>query len=144
MIKKLRRNPITASVAAILLCVGLASNGRAEEPSITAEPFSLIPELGAELRFDDNIFQSATGVTSSLISIVSPGLFVSAQPSKHRFEFQYEGDFARYSDSSPDNYDDHYLEAGAYLALGERSKFDLIGSYEDSHDNRGTGLTGNH
>ena len=128
-------------VAVILICVVLSSNGKTEEPSSKTENFSLEPELGVELRYDDNIFQSATGVTSSLISIVSPGLFVSAQPSKHRFEFQYDGDFARYSDSSPDNYDDHYLEAGAYLALGQRSKFDIVGSYDDAHDDRGTGLT---
>ncbi len=127
--------------AIILLCAVLASNGKTEEPSSIEEAFSVEPELGVEFRYDDNIFQSATGVTSSLISIVSPGLFVSAQPSKHRFEFQYEGDFAWYSDSSPDNYDDHYLEAGAYLALGQRSKFDIVGSYDDAHDDRGTGLT---
>ena len=129
------------SAAATLIGVVLASNGKAQEPSDIEEVFSLEPELGLEIRYDDNIFQSATGVTSSLISIVSPGLFISAQPSKHRFEFQYEGDFAWYSDSSPDNYDDHYLEAGAYLALGQRSKFDIVGSYDDAHDNRGTGLT---
>jgi len=133
--------PMKYTVAAILNCVALASNGKAQEPSNIEEAFSMEPELGLEARYDDNIFRSATGVTSSLISIVSPGLFVTAQPSKHRFEFQYEGDFARYSDSSPDNYDDHYLEAGAYLALGQRSKFDIVGSYDDAHDDRGSGLT---
>ena len=72
-------------VAAILIGVVLATNGEAQEPSDIEEVFSLEPELGLEVRYDDNIFRSATGVTSSLISIVSPGLFVSAQPSKHRF-----------------------------------------------------------
>lgn len=129
------------TLAFILFAVVLASNGKAEEPSDIEGVFSAEPELGVEFRYDDNIFQSATGVTSSLISIVSPGLFVSAQPSKHRFEFQYEGDFAWYSDSSPDNYEDHYLEAGAYLALGQRSRFDIVGSYDDAHEDRGTGLT---
>jgi len=129
------------TVAAILNCVALASNGKAQEPSNIEEAFSMEPELGLEVRYDDNIFQSSTGITSSIISIISPGLFVSAHPSKHRFEFLYEGDFARYSDSSPDNYDDHYLEAGAYLALGQRGSFDIVGSYDDAHDDRGTGLT---
>jgi len=132
---------IKYTVAAFLICLALAANAQTEESSNVEEVFSMEPELGLEFRYDDNIFQSATGVTSSLISIVSPGLFISAQPSKHRFEFQYEGEFAWYSDSSPDNYEDHYLEAGAYLALGQSSKFDIVGSYDDAHDNRGTGLT---
>jgi len=129
------------SVTAFLICVVLPSDGKTEEPSNAAEPFDLDPELGVEVRYDDNIFRSATGVESSWITIVSPGLAVTVQPSKHRYAFQYDGDIAWYSDSSPDNYDDHYVEAGAYFELGQRSKLDLIGSYDDSHDNRGTGLT---
>ena len=129
------------NVAAILVCVVLPSNGQTEDASNTAEPFSLDPELGVELRYDDNIFRSARGVESSWITIVSPGFSVTAKPSQHRYEFQYKGDIAWYSDSSPDNYDDHYLEAGAYLRLGQRSRLDLVGSHDDSHDNRGTGLT---
>ena len=132
---------INLSIAAILICVVLPSIGKTEDSSNVEDVFSLEPELGLEVRYDDNIFQSATGVTASLISIVSPGLFISAHPSRHQFEFLYEGDVARYSDSSPDNYDDHYLEAGAYLALGQRSNFDIVGSYDDAHDDRGTGLT---
>jgi len=105
------------------------------------EPFSLDAELGVEVRYDDNIFRSATGVESSWITIFSPGLSVAAKPSKHRYAFKYNGDIAWYSDSSPDDYDDHYFKAGAYLELGQRSKFDIIASYDDAHDDRGTGLT---
>ena len=127
-------------VATILICVVLPSKGQTEEPSI-AESFPLDLGLGVEIRYDDNIFRSATGVESSWITIISPSLSVSARPSKHRYAIQYNGDIAWYSDSSPDNYDDHYLEAGAYLDFSQRSKLDIIGSYDDSHENRGTGLT---
>ena len=132
---------IKYGVVAILICLVVPSNGKTEEPSIIVGPVSLDPGLGAEIRYDDNIFHSATGVKPSWITEISPSLSVTAKPAKHRFTFQYDGDIAWYSNSSPDNYDDHYLEAGAYLNLGERSNLDLMGSYDDSHENRGTGLT---
>jgi hypothetical protein len=56
-------------------------------------------------------------------------------------EFSYDGDYGWYDQSSDDDYTDHDLEAGAYLLLGQRSGLDLVASYDDAHENRGTGLT---
>ena len=128
-------------VATVLICMVPASYGRTAETQTTDPIFSLEPELGIEVRYDENIFRSATSIQSSWITIISPGLSVSTEPSRHRFSVQYNGDIAWYANSDPDNYDDHHLEAGAYLDLSPKTKFDLIGSYDDSHDNRGTALT---
>ena len=80
-------------------------------------------------------------VQTSLITMVSPKIVIAAEPSKHRFAFEYEGDFAKYADSSPDDYDDHHLKASAELNFGSKSKVEVIGSFDDAHDDRGTGLT---
>ncbi len=121
--------------AALLLFAASASYGQTEEPS------GLEAQLGMEIRHDDNIFRTAESLHSSIISIVSPRLKLTATPSKHRFVFQYDGEIAWYDESHADDYDDHFLEAGAYLALGRKISFDIIGSFDAGHENRGAGLT---
>ena len=124
----------------ILSCFGIASNLNAQE-SASDEHSTIEPSIDIELRHDDNIFQSATDEQSSLITTLSPGLLGIIVLSKHRFELQYVGEFAAYAQSSADNYDDHDFRAAANLELGRRSLLDLTGSYEDAHENRGSGLT---
>lgn len=113
----------------------------AQEQDNVIERLSVEPELGAELRYDENIFRSSMDVKASWISILAPRLTLTAQPTRHRFDLKYAGEFAWYADSSPDNYDDHDIAAGAYLELGQRSRLDLTGSLAVAHENRGTGLT---
>ena len=137
----LHKIPLGIRASAVLVSSALASHAYAQDQSEPEEVFSLEPELGLELRYDDNIFKSATSVQSSLITMISPKLVIAAEPSRHRFAFEYKGDFARYADSSPDDYEDHHLEASAAIGFGKRSKFELIGTYDDAHDDRGTGLT---
>jgi len=130
--------------AATLLALGCAvviSNASAQEAKNEEDGSWLEPEIGIELRHDDNIYRSATDEQTSLITVLSPALLASFAPSKHTIELEYDGEFGSYAESSPDDYDDHEFRAGAYLALGQRSLLDFIGSYEDSHQNRGTGLS---
>lgn len=123
----------------ILLCCVLAKNGKTEESSNSADSFS--PELGISFRHDDNIYRSDTNVTESWVAVVSPGLTITARPSRQRYTLKYSGDIAFYDEGGADNYGDHYLEAGAFLELRQRSKLDLIASFADAHDDRGSGLT---
>ncbi len=124
-----------------LSCAILTLNAKAQESANAESASSLEPALGIELRYDDNIFRSAANEQTSLITVLSPSLLASFVPSKHRFELEYNGELASYADSSPDDYDDHEFRAGAYLQLGQRSLLDFVGTYEDSHENRGTGLS---
>jgi len=63
------------------------------------------------------------------------------EPARSRLEFRYQGDYGWYDKSSDDDYADHALQAGAYLLLGGRSGLDLVASYDEAHENRGTGLS---
>ena len=136
-----QRVAVAIGLTAVLICTCYTSPSDAQEQPDSNELLSFEPELGAELRSDENIFRSATGVLQSWVSIVSPRVSFTVRPSRHRFELTYTGDFARYYDSDPDDYNDHRLEAGAYLKLGRSSQLDLVGSYVDAHEDRGTGLT---
>jgi hypothetical protein len=103
--------------------------------------FSLESSLGIEALDDSNIFQSSTDVQSSQIWKLAPSLLLRFEPARSRLEFRYQGDYGWYDKSSHDDYADHALQAGAYLLLGERSGLDLVASYDEAHENRGTGLS---
>ncbi|NNL54008.1 MAG: outer membrane beta-barrel protein [Woeseia sp.] len=99
------------------------------------------PSLGIELRHDDNIFRSAINEQSSLITILSPEMLIGFAPSNNKFALAYSGEFASYADSSTDNYADHNFGAAASFTVGRRGMLEFIGTYEDAHQNRGSGLS---
>ena len=103
--------------------------------------FTLESSLGIEALDDSNIFESRTDVRSSQIWKLAPSLLMRFEPARSRLEFRYKGDYGWYDKSSNDDYADHALHAGAYLLLGERSGLDLVASYDDAHEKRGTGLS---
>ncbi len=134
----------------IVLSVCLVSSALAytPDPEEGREPtlvhrggFSLESSLGVQALNDSNIFQSSTDVQSSQIWTLSPRLLLRFEPARSRLEFRYKGDYGWYDKSSHDDYADHSLQAGAYLRMGERSGLDLVTSYDEAHENRGTGLS---
>ena len=129
------------------LCFASSALAYAQDPEEEAETtlvrgaFTLKSSLGIEALEDSNIYQSATDVQSSQIWKLAPSLLMRFEPARSRVEFSYKGDYGWYDQSSDDDYADHALKAGAYLLLGERSGLDLVASYLDAHENRGTGLS---
>jgi len=103
--------------------------------------FSLESSLGIEALHDSNIWESSTDVQSSQIWKLAPSLLLRFEPTRSHLEFRYQGNYGWYDESSHDDYADHALQAGAYLLLGERSGLDLVASYDEAHENRGTGLS---
>src|SRR5947207_6252362 len=112
-----------------------------QRPTLVRGAITLESSLGIEALDDSNIFQSSTDVQSSQIWRLAPSLLMRFEPARSRLEFGYRGDYGWYDKSSRDDYADHALQAGAYLLLGERSGLDLVASYDDAHENRGTGLS---
>src|SRR5256885_3512750 len=110
-------------------------------PTLVRGAFTLESSLGIEALHDSNIFESRTTVQSSQIWKLAPILLLRFEPARSRLEFGYKGDYGWYDKSSVDDYADHALQAGAYLLLGERSGLDLVASYDEAHENRGTGLS---
>ena len=110
-------------------------------PTLVRGAFTLESSLGIEALHDSNIWESSTDVQSSQIWKLAPSLLLRFEPARSRLEFRYKGDYGWYDKSSHDDYADHALKAGAYLLLGERSGLDLVASYDEAHENRGTGLS---
>ena len=126
-----------------LISLSLMSLSAAAQPgpTLTRGSFTLDASMGIEYTDADNVFQSSENVQSSRISILTPTLLMSSEPGDHRFELAYAGEIAEYSLFSADDYSDHNLAAGAFLALGARSALDIVTSREKEHEDRGTGLT---
>src|SRR5437016_82035 len=113
-----------------------------QEPTLVRRGgFTLEASLGIEALNDSNIFQSSTDVQYSQIWKLTPRLRLRFEPARSRLEFRYKGDYGWYDKSSDDDYADHALQGGAYLRLGERSALDLVASYDEAHESRGTGLS---
>jgi len=112
-----------------------------QRPTFVRGAFTLESSLGIEALDDSNIFESRIDVQSSQLWKLAPSLLMRFEPARSRLEFGYKGNYGWYDKSSDDDYADHALQAGAYLLLGERSGLDLVASYDDAHENRGTGLS---
>lgn len=126
----------------LLLAPAYAQDADKESrPTLVRDAFTLASSLGIEALNDNNIFQTPTDEFSSPIWKLKPNLLMRFEPARSRLEFGYRGDYGWYDKSSDDDYADHALQAGAYLLLGARSGLDLVASYKDAHENRGTGLT---
>jgi len=132
---------------AYLLCalVGftLSSHAQNQESDTTTGPYSLDFGLGIEAVYNDNIYRLPRNEVDSWIGVLAPSITATAQPSKHRYELSYEGDYGWYTNSSDDDYVDHYLSAGAYLDLSPRNQFEITASYSDAHEDRGSGINQN-
>lgn len=157
----IRRQPIVNSAISVLVnsfgdgpfcvCIAmylvLAMPAHAQSSNEGAElnhirgAFSLGSLVGIEALNDTNIFRSETNVLSSQLWKLKPSVLMRFEPARSRLELSYNGDYGWYDRFNNDDYTDHALEAGAYLMLGELSGLDLIVSYEDEHEDRGTGLT---
>ena len=83
------------------------------DPTMVRGPFTLDASIGVEFRRDDNFFQSAADEQTARYWVLTPSILMSIEPSRQRFEFSYDGEYAWFRDLADDDYDDHELEAGA-------------------------------
>lgn len=101
-------------------------------------------QVGVGLHFDrnDNIFDSSTQEIESWITRISPDLLLSSAPGKRRFSVQYIGNYGKFdSTESDDDYSDHLLTGRGLFQTGSRGLLDILATYEQGHDRRGTRLT---
>ncbi len=134
------------AIANVLLGVGCLHVGAMPvafaQPSSAEIDTGLYPTVAVGLRANDNILSADTNKTSDIIYILSPALTHRAVFGKHVLGLIYEGEFARYSDKSDENYDDNKLGADLLLDVTPKLNVNLAGGYRWSHDQRGAPGTG--
>ncbi len=117
---------------------------------------NLLPTLGGELRFIDNIFADDELKVDDTAFILSPELSLNSRSERHRAQIGANADVARYSDRDSEDYDDARLWALADMQLGageiegelrlsqlhqERTSPDDLGCAKIGQDIICTGLT---
>lgn len=132
--------PLLGSLAVIALATSVKALGQ-DDAMIQSGAFSLHPLLGLYAEHDDNIYTTPDNEIESWNYVISPGLLMEVQPSRQKFELEYDGEIGIYEKDTNDNYDDHMFAARAFLDLGIRHKLDIGGRILKGHDARGDGLT---
>lgn len=102
-------------------------------------PMTLFPTLGVSVLMDSNVARTSSNEIDSFVTQISPGLRLVGSGSVTTVSFQYQGDAARYADSSIDNYDKHTFAAQVDYAPTSRVNVGAVANYELGQDPRGTG-----
>lgn len=129
-------------LAVAVLCSGELQ--AATQDDMTGIPFgsaTLLPALHTELRYDDNIFESANDERDSMIAVLAPSLAAQLDLGNTLFELGYSAESASYFDSEDDDYIDHNVQAQANIQFSLRNNITLRASFAAEHEDRGSGLT---
>ena len=101
-------------------------------------PLYVTPYIGLAAGYDDNLFLTNGFEKSSPLYVISPGLKVDARTANSVFQFAYDAQLGRYTDSSADNYDDQQARAQFDTAFDRRNFLRLGLDYIRGHEARGS------
>jgi hypothetical protein len=124
------KNSNKKTVLATLIAAVIASTqASGQEAGFSAEIDSRITDDNNILRAADEFAKSDT------ILVVAPKLEILGSMGKHSFSATYNGEYAKYSDFSDVDYDDHDVSLRANFDHSNNltSRFDVI--YTDNHEN---------
>ena len=110
-------------------------------PIRVTDGFSIVPQVEAGLRYDDNIYNQEDDTTSSSIYIVKPSLKFGVDDGINRYGGIYQLTSATYSNGSDDDYVDHYLSLLAHTEYSDKHRTDFKFSFANLHEDRGSGLS---
>jgi len=102
---------------------------------------SVIPLVSANLRYDDNIYDSEFDTTSSAIFLITPSVEFVTDDGINRYAGSYNLTSGIYDHDDNDNFVDHILALSAHTEFNAKQRMDLDFSFNNLHEARGTGLT---
>lgn len=115
----------------------------ASEPGyIPVGGMKLIPSLGVDFLYNDNIFYNDANKKSSYVNVVQPALSLQTGGEKRKFELSYLMSKGVYYNSRADDYLDQQATLSTYSELTRRLNIGGTASYSRSHDDRGLNFTG--
>lgn len=133
-------------LSVLSLAMGLASQVAQAEvkldpQGIDLEPYRLIPTLGVDMRYDDNIYSLHDGAVGSFVTTVSPSAALVAQDRDNVYSLQYGLKAGFYAADTKNDYFDNSLAVRAHVEPTGRFRADLGAGYSLLHDDLGTGYT---
>lgn len=99
--------------------------------------FTILPSLSLTGLYDTNIFADDIEEEFDRVLIISPGLDIRSQWSRHQLVFGARGSFGRYDRFTSEDYDDFDLDlSGRYDLSDSKNLFGGL-AYREGHEERG-------
>ncbi|WP_157822463.1 outer membrane beta-barrel protein [Psychromonas sp. Urea-02u-13] len=128
------------SIIAMSVSSAFAQNFEPAPYELT-DGFSIIPQVTAGVRYDDNIYNDEFNSTSSSIYILKPSIKFGTDDGINRYGGLYELTSATYSKGSEDNFLDHNIALLAHTEFSAKHRTDFKFGFANLHEDRGDGLT---
>jgi len=94
--------------------------------------------LSTGVGYDDNVFRMTNNTRSDTFWLVRPAAYFDFAAGKHGFRLGYEGEYARYTEHSTEDFNDHRLFATAGFDLTRKLDLNLGLQGYYGHDPRGS------
>lgn len=138
-------SPVYRNYRKLLLATAVALAGAkavAVEPaSYDAGAFDIYPSITISAAQDDNIFNSNTNETDSLVTTIAPRFRAVLEDGDSSYAVNYSLEKGMVSSSSDDNYLDQVVSLSTTQVVDLRTKFALGAAYSTGHEQRGTGIS---
>ncbi|MBF0399291.1 MAG: outer membrane beta-barrel protein [Magnetococcales bacterium] len=99
--------------------------------------FRAFPEISSTVRWDDNVYKTATNTRSDTITQIKSAMKLLTHWAQNRLEGNLEANIKRYQELKTEDNTDQKFSLNAHLAPTRRVEFDLSVSRSLEHDERG-------
>ncbi len=106
-----------------------------EPIGIRVSTMMLLPSIGGELRFNDNVFADDASKTDDTAFILTPKATLNSESPRHRAQIGISAELARYADEESEDYEDASIWSLASMALG-RGEIEGEANYSQLHEKR--------
>jgi hypothetical protein len=114
--------------------------GETKPPARTtdeASAFTVFPSIKMEGERTDNVYRSDVVKRSDFVARVTPRALLESDWSRHSVSFEADGTFARYANTSAEDYDDYHFVANGRLDASEELQGFLRLVRMREHEERG-------
>lgn len=98
--------------------------------------FLLLPEFGASVGYDDNVFATPDSEKEDELAIFSPSLVMKSDWRRNRLKLSAGGDLGRYRRYKSENYNDYYADSSGALDLPHGVNLFGGAGYDHNHEAR--------
>ncbi len=129
---------IQAQTSTLPSAGAIAASPQRGPGSVQLGPVVAYPGLDLQVGYNDNLYQRASNVVGSAITVISPYVRLETRHDGNLYELFYRADFARYTDSPADNYQSQILKASAKFVFDARNDLRLRAELSSGVDPRGS------
>ncbi|MDX3774070.1 outer membrane beta-barrel protein [Chromatiaceae bacterium AAb-1] len=132
---------LVAGLAVLLSCTLLQAQQWTPSAIATESGVDIIPDVSAELRYDDNIANSHAATKGSWISVLTPTVKAQLTDGASLYSLTAQLVHGHYFSSTDDNYLDAAVSALAKIDLHHSHRLNFSSRFSSGHEARGTGIT---